>query len=431
MNATSSIPYTVAGNRQSTFLLDVVGNQFRQEFTYYPSHQLAESEGYVCFVPLITTYALLPEMKAPIHPFVHIFDLIPEAITEAAAQGRAVLVFDSSCEGDPVIEAGYRHLHTWLAEHGISHSAVVLINQNRVLGKTYKANLDGDIIFAHYDYWIKQLLNTFGASEANFESSMGFRLQDIHFREELRATKTFLCMNGAPRVHRVVLLAALLAASVLDDTVWSMLGPSSGKTPPLSIDVARDCRDRLSLQSVTNDHIDAIVAQVPKILDEETEAIANIRNSNQLGLVIGAKIYDSAFCSIVSETEFSGGEVKRITEKTIKALAMGHPTIVFGNPNSLSVVRDLGFATFADVIDESYDAIDVPAQRFARIIETIRALQALRYGGERQKIALLRDICTHNIEFARHSAVAHYEDTIERELIEVIQNVYANRAQHR
>lgn len=44
-----------------------------------------------------------------------------------------------------------------------------------------------------------------------------------------------------------------------------------------------------------------------------------------------------------------------VTEKTFKPLAFEHPAIIYGSPGTLKYLRDQGFATFDNVIDESYD----------------------------------------------------------------------------
>jgi hypothetical protein len=47
-----------------------------------------------------------------------------------------------------------------------------------------------------------------------------------------------------------------------------------------------------------------------------------------------------------------------LTEKTIKPIAMGHPFIILSTKHFLKNLRRLGFKTFGDFIDESYDECD-------------------------------------------------------------------------
>jgi hypothetical protein len=55
---------------------------------------------------------------------------------------------------------------------------------------------------------------------------------------------------------------------------------------------------------------------------------------------------------------------QRITEKILKPLVNFHPLVLFGNPGSLQRVKEYGFVTFDDVVDESYDEEADPRRRF-------------------------------------------------------------------
>jgi hypothetical protein len=72
--------------------------------------------------------------------------------------------------------------------------------------------------------------------------------------------------------------------------------------------------------------------------------------------------------SIVSETtqnEFFP------TEKTYKSLMLVHPFVVYGGQYSLQKLQKLGFKTFGNVIDESYDLAEWPQARADQLIETL------------------------------------------------------------
>jgi hypothetical protein len=87
---------------------------------------------------------------------------------------------------------------------------------------------------------------------------------------------------------------------------------------------------------------------------------------------IPESLYGNTFFSIVSETEMIGRR-HRFTEKTLKPFSSYHPFVLFGNPFSLEAVRELGFETFHTHIDESYDALTHPKDRFdAAFSEVIR-----------------------------------------------------------
>jgi hypothetical protein len=67
-----------------------------------------------------------------------------------------------------------------------------------------------------------------------------------------------------------------------------------------------------------------------------------------------------------------------ITEKTFKAILNKRPFILVGSPGTVQKLRDLGFKTFNDFWDESYDSIVNPSDRMQAIVNIIKQLSALR-----------------------------------------------------
>ena len=60
-----------------------------------------------------------------------------------------------------------------------------------------------------------------------------------------------------------------------------------------------------------------------------------------------------------------------ITEKTWKAVAMQHPFMVLGEIGTLEHMRSLGFETFENLWDESYDTMPDLSDRVAKIVHNV------------------------------------------------------------
>lgn len=60
-----------------------------------------------------------------------------------------------------------------------------------------------------------------------------------------------------------------------------------------------------------------------------------------------------------------------ITEKTMRPITSKRPFIVVGAPNILDLLKDKGFKTFNTIIDESYDSIIDPSDRFDSVCISI------------------------------------------------------------
>jgi hypothetical protein len=71
---------------------------------------------------------------------------------------------------------------------------------------------------------------------------------------------------------------------------------------------------------------------------------------------------------LVTETNFREHNVS-LTEKSFKPLKEKHPFIIVGSAYSLQSLRDLGFQTFNDFWDESYDLQHNHYKRMAAIVD--------------------------------------------------------------
>jgi hypothetical protein len=50
---------------------------------------------------------------------------------------------------------------------------------------------------------------------------------------------------------------------------------------------------------------------------------------------------------------------------------LGHPFVVYGGQHSLAKIRAMGFETFGNAIDESYDSVPYPQERADRLVASL------------------------------------------------------------
>lgn len=84
--------------------------------------------------------------------------------------------------------------------------------------------------------------------------------------------------------------------------------------------------------------------------------------------------YDQCCFSVVAESladPISTGRRPFITEKTWKAVGMQHPFMIVGEPGTLDHMHDLGFETFENLWDESYDHTQDIKQRVAQVVANV------------------------------------------------------------
>lgn len=78
-------------------------------------------------------------------------------------------------------------------------------------------------------------------------------------------------------------------------------------------------------------------------------------------------LYHSIALDLVNETVYNY-PYPCVTEKTLRPIACKRMFMIVGPPGMLALLQSLGFQTFGDVIDESYDAIQDPNDRFVAVM---------------------------------------------------------------
>lgn len=83
--------------------------------------------------------------------------------------------------------------------------------------------------------------------------------------------------------------------------------------------------------------------------------------------------YERSYFALVSETLFGSGDTfsLQVTEKIYKAIAYRIPFMVVGSAGTLSYLRKLGYETFPEFFDESYDTMQDPTKRMQCIIKNL------------------------------------------------------------
>jgi hypothetical protein len=89
-----------------------------------------------------------------------------------------------------------------------------------------------------------------------------------------------------------------------------------------------------------------------------------------------ADFYSKIAVDIVTETVFNY-PYPAITEKTLRPINCKRMFIIVGATHVLKLLHSKGFITFNDIIDESYDSINDPEERFLAIINSVEKFCAL------------------------------------------------------
>lgn len=176
--------------------------------------------------------------------------------------------------------------------------------------------------------------------------------------------KTFLCLNRVHRWQRVNLFLLWNIHNLMDDSYFTLNKKSGLPTENL----LRDVFDKKLIEkyNITDDYLDEIESKLPLELDE-------FKSSAEMALLHGPidSYYQNSLISVVTETN-----ITHIfnTEKIFKPMVHRQPFIVVGPYKTLENLRSMGYKTFSEFWDESYDDIKDPTERLIKVVELCKEI---------------------------------------------------------
>jgi hypothetical protein len=221
-------------------------------------------------------------------------------------------------------------------------------------------------------------------------------LSEPDYQPEYVPEKLFLCWNRRFRPHRTELALALNKAGLVDRSYYS-LNDKDPEHPAMKFKSTIDLFNNPLLELKPED-ANNLLSKVPLIIDNHTNIVQMCEDKEMLA----RNYYTNSLVSIVTETNYHLPEVT-LTEKSFKPAKEKHPFIIVGSKNSLKSMKKLGYKTFGDFWDESYDDIADPKSRMKAIVDVCKVIgswneqQVVEF---RQKV---KPILEHNFNMLRTS----------------------------
>ena len=136
--------------------------------------------------------------------------------------------------------------------------------------------------------------------------------------------------------------------------------------------------------------------------------------------------YAQTGMEVVLETLFDDTRW-HLTEKTLRPIACGKPFMLAATPGSLQYLKNYGFQTFGDLIDESYDQITHAPTRLRAIIQEMKRIADLDPNAKHQLYQQLHAIAEQN----KHHFFTHLHNQVMSEFIENMNNAVTQARQYR
>lgn len=203
----------------------------------------------------------------------------------------------------------------------------------------------------------------------------------------------FLFLNGRERPHRKYLVEYFSTVGLLDQALWSYLSPVPAKNQYTTlVHDGRDLMSRPRSVKLLQPEYEVDRYRNNQITNFDKFVKSELFNNDWGDIYVNPDAYIDTYFSVVTETVFDRPYSFR-TEKIAKPLGMAHPFIVAANRGYYRDLRNLGFKTFSNLIDESFDEIDCNQTRLSRLCTVIEDLCRQDLDSF---ITAARDICKYN-----------------------------------
>ncbi|AYO82789.1 hypothetical protein [Methylobacterium brachiatum] len=297
-------------------------------------------------------------------------DLLEPGDVENLRSGRAALLLDLSNEGPGLHAPTFEALHRNLKGLGIPRAQVILVSQNRALRLDYEQLYGEGLRFWTFDFFPLQVALWLD-DEAGPRLFYQHPLDRTGYAPFAHATgpARFLCQNAALRWHRVLLYRWFQLQRLDRDGLISFHGIGADNPKAGGIDV-------FHAPPEIADAFGPLLADVGTWIPRQARRIDTPAPGGDMVLTLDTQAYAACDLTIISETDFFELGVERVTEKSLKAAAMGLPFVMVGAPRAVALLSELGFHTFGSLVDHHYDRVTDPIERLPEVFRSIEAAWA-------------------------------------------------------
>ena len=305
-------------------------------------------------------------------------ELIVEELLEARRNGKTTFLFIGLAEAYWPATVNKLHRIANLVENEIDSTKLIYLCSAMGVEKEHER------IYSNIDLEksnIKNKISVWSLCSAQmFYQANGRPFKDLISYEVKEKEKEFLSFNRVPREHRTKLVDRMFEHNIIDRGFCSF-HPSH--------ESEEDMTQTLVFISERYKNLKANASRLPLKLNITSDRPnpADFRTGD-------LKYFANSYFSIVTETGFYNVDntYKRndgtplflnydslntnvfMTEKIFKPILAMHPFILFCFPGAIGKLRAMGYKTFEPVIDESYDDIIDPDERFEALWREITRL---------------------------------------------------------
>ena len=199
-------------------------------------------------------------------------------------------------------------------------------------------------------------------------------VEDFYFKDlsEYKKTHRFICLNATSSPQRLLIISKILDGELDKKSMISMVNKCNDSDDKMLSDLKEFSK------SIDEKSISRTISKLPIIFDMSSDDFKNPIYFTNSMLVDEDYILNlkKSYFSLVTEADihpFFKNNPCKVTEKIYKAISF-HPFIIIGGCGILKYIRSLGFKTFPEMFDESYDDIEDNYERIDFIYKEVKKL---------------------------------------------------------
>jgi len=234
-----------------------------------------------------------------------------------------------------------------------------------------------------FNTWERQIFANYSTAE-HFERSWSAV-------NNIRPNK-FICLNRRPSIHRYAVVSNLFDVRNEGILTCALKGSYS--------DWYQNWVEENFLKEypeLSDRYKTEIKPLLPLTYEDGINPEVDNPAANEWGKV---EKYYSSYLYIVTETFFEnraqGENTLFLSEKIFKPIIFFQPFVAFARPGTLKLMRDLGYQTFSDFIDESYDEVIDDKARLQAATESVKKFISMPQQHLRKLMLEMKPIFKHN-----------------------------------
>lgn len=204
---------------------------------------------------------------------------------------------------------------------------------------------------------------------------------DVESTFSSNKTHIYLFQNGSPRTWRYLTYKSLEHLGIINDGLVSYLPTTAHRPHEYTLLIDKFDGRHKNFSFCTKETVLQNLDNLPKFkqfIDENpritSKTLPNCpldpQNILETATIVDQSWLNNTYFSVVCESQFDE-RFGIISEKTFKMIYYGHPFIIIGSAGVLKELKRLGYETFPELFNESYDEMVASVEKIQFICQQI------------------------------------------------------------